>query len=134
MSLSERSTSRGYARRADRPQSDAARLRYCLCMSTATGYRSRQRFPSALVFAACLRRLSSAPAATASGCCLRPLPLVLQGHRHHTAEPGTPWTPEEPTGAEPLGLLHRERSCTEDVPIGTSDDGALHQVLESLPQ
>src|SRR6266545_1246501 len=55
--------------------------------------------------------------------------LLLQGHRHHTAEPGTAWTPDEPTGAEPLGLLHRERSGTEHVPLGTTDDGALHQVL-----
>ncbi|GGW54943.1 hypothetical protein GCM10010350_44310 [Streptomyces galilaeus] len=57
-----------------------------------------------------------------------------KGHRHRTAEPGTARAPDEPSGAEPLGLLHRERSGAEHVPIGTTDDGALHQVLESLPQ
>ena len=60
--------------------------------------------------------------------------MLLKADRHHTAEPGTPWTPDEPAGAEPLGLLHRERSGAEHVPVGTTDDGALHQVHESLPQ
>jgi hypothetical protein len=39
---------------------------------------------------------------------------------------------DEPAGAKPLGLLHRERSGTEHVPFGTADDGALQQVLKSL--
>src|ERR671929_1418607 len=76
MSLSERSTPRGYARRADGPQS---------CRAT---------------------RLTSA-------CYRRPLPL-LETDRHDTAQPGTAWTPHQPAGAETLGLLHRERSGTED--------------------
>src|SRR5690606_9918970 len=61
------------------------------------------------------------------------LPL-LQRHRHDTAEPRTARTAQKPTGAEPLGLLHRKRGGGEHVPIGTADDGALHQVPESLPQ
>src|SRR5689334_8959893 len=64
-----------------------------------------------------------------------PVPLMLlEADRHHTAEPGAAWTPDKPVGAEPIGLLHRERSGAEHVPIGTADDGALHQVQESLPQ
>ncbi|GGZ12956.1 hypothetical protein GCM10010365_35890 [Streptomyces poonensis] len=53
---------------------------------------------------------------------------------HRAAQPGTPRTADQPSGAEALGLLHRERSGAEHVPIGTADDGAFHQVLESLPQ
>jgi hypothetical protein len=56
------------------------------------------------------------------------LPLLLESDGYDAAKPGTPWTPDEPTGAEPLGLLHRERSGAEYVPIGTTDDGAFHQV------
>src|SRR3954452_24624118 len=95
MSLSERSTPRGYARGTDRRQ----------------------------------------PRRGVVPCPTVPLPLaLLEADRHHTAEPGTPWTSHEPAGAEPLGLLHRERTGAEHVPIGTADDGALHQVPESLPQ
>ncbi|CAM5577349.1 hypothetical protein SVIOM342S_02092 [Streptomyces violaceorubidus] len=42
----------------------------------------------------------------------------------HTADIG------RPAGAESIGLLHRERGGGEHVPIGTADDGALHQVLQ----
>ncbi|WP_194236336.1 hypothetical protein [Streptomyces acidicola] len=59
---------------------------------------------------------------------------LLKRHRHDTAKPGTPRTADQPAGAESLGLLHRERSGAEHVPIGTADDGAFHQVQESLPQ
>ena len=65
---------------------------------------------------------------------LRPL-LLPEAHRHGAAEPRAARTPDEPSGPEPLGLLHRERSGGEHVPLGTAeDDGALQQVLESLPQ
>src|SRR3954452_17192712 len=92
MSLSERSTSRGYARRAERPPSDGpARL-------------------------------------------LTDLSVLLQSHRNDAPKPRTARTADKPSGTEALGLLHRERSGAEHVPIGTTDDGALHQVQESLPQ
>ena len=65
---------------------------------------------------------------TTAGPVRLPLPLLLQGDRYDAAEPGTPGAPHEPTGTEPLGLLHRERSGAEDVPIRTADDGAFHQV------
>lgn len=50
-------------------------------------------------------------------------------HRHGMPQPGTLRAADQPGGAEPPRLLHRERSGTEHVPLGTADDGALHQVL-----
>lgn len=117
MSLSERSTPRGYARRAERPQPDvSARLvpvAYCLSV-TAPAVLPLQPRPLRLP--------------------LLPLLPLLIADGHHAPEPRTTRAPKQPPGAEPLGLLHRERSGAEHVPIGTTDDGALHQVQESLPQ
>jgi hypothetical protein len=55
--------------------------------------------------------------------------MLPQRHWHHAAEPRATRTPDQPAWAEPLGLLHRERSGAEHVPFGTTDDGALDQVL-----
>lgn len=62
--------------------------------------------------------------------CRLPLGRPLRLHRDDAAKPRTTRTPDEPPGPDPIGaeLLHRERSGTEDVPLGTADDGALHQV------
>lgn len=58
---------------------------------------------------------------------LRRLPLgVPDGHR--LPQPSTARAPQKPSRTEPLGGLHGERSGAEHVALGTTYDGALHQV------
>lgn len=57
----------------------------------------------------------------------RSLPLcVPDGHR--VPQPSTARAAQQPSGTEPVGGLHRERSGAEHVALGTTYDGALHQV------
>ncbi|GGW01577.1 hypothetical protein GCM10010230_32300 [Streptomyces narbonensis] len=53
---------------------------------------------------------------------------LSEHHGHRVPQPRTPRTPDEPPGPDPPGpeLLKRERGGTEDVPLGTADDGAFH--------
>ena len=132
MSLSERSTPRGYARRAAPPQSDDPRAcaprATCVCPgalptaltgwlnperpAAATGPTARYR-PSAYRL---LHRLApAAPSATGTACRSR----AHRGHR--ISRPG-------PIRSAPSCCIGNEVGA-EDVPFGTTDNGALHRSI-----